>query len=219
MAKIREKGLIAKKVGMTRMVDAEGNVIPVTLLQIPDQKVTKLLTVEKDGYLGYQIGYVAKAEKNLNKPEIGRLRKIGVTENYSKFREFRALDGTAPELGQTLTAEMLKDVGFVDVTGITKGRGFQGAIKRWHKKIGNMSHGSMYHRRTGSIGQRATPGKVYKNKKMPGHLGVDARTVRNLKVVDIDLENNIIALHGSVPGHREGLLEVRSTETKAKASK
>lgn len=218
MAKIREKGLIAKKIGMTRMVDAEGNIIPVTLLQIPDQKVTKLLTVEKDGYFGYQIGYFVKAEKNLNKPDIGRLRKVGVNENFAKFREFRAIDGSAPELGQSLTAELLKDVGFVDVTGITKGRGFQGAIKRWNKKIGNMSHGSMYHRRPGSIGQRATPGKVYKNKKMPGHMGVDFRTVRNLKVVDIDIENNIIALRGSVPGHREGLLEIRSTADNTKAS-
>jgi large subunit ribosomal protein L3 len=211
MAKIREKGLIAKKIGMTRVVDANGNMVPVTLLQIPDQRVTKLLTEEKDGCEGYQVGYYLKAEKNLNKADLGRLRKVQIQENFARFCEFRALGGKF-ELGQSLTAELLKDVTIVDVTGVTKGRGFQGATKRWGSRIGPMSHGSMYHRRTGSIGSNTDPSRVIKNKHMPGHMGVDRRTVRNLEIVKVDLENNIVALRGSVPGHRDGYLEVRTTK-------
>ncbi len=216
MAKIREKGLVAKKVGMTRMVDANGDVIPVTLVQIPDQKITKVLTVERDGYQGYQIGYFAKAEKNLNKADIGRLRKVNLTENFARFSEFRSDSNSPFELGQSLTAEILKDVTGIDVSGLTKGRGFQGAVKRWNSATGPMSHGSMYHRRTGSLGSNTTPGRVFKNKHMPGHMGVAQRTVRNLEIVDLDIENNIVAIKGSVPGHRDGYLEIRVVEGRNK---
>jgi len=213
MAKIREKGLVAKKVGMTRMVDANGDVIPVTLVQIPDQKITKVLTVERDGYQGYQVGYFLKAEKNLNKADLGRLRKIEVAENFGRFTEFRSPDESPFKLGQALTAEVLKDVKDIDVAGITKGRGFQGAVKRWGSATGPMSHGSMYHRRTGSLGSNTTPGRVFKNKHMPGHMGVAQRTIRNLQIVDVDVENNIVAIKGSVPGHRDGYLEIRVVES------
>lgn len=218
MAKIREKGLVAKKVGMTRMVDTNGDVIPVTLVQIPDQKITKVLTVEKDGYQGYQVGYYVKAEKNLNKSDIGRLRKSEIAENFARFIEFRSPNEASFKVGQSLTAEVFKDVIGIDVTGITKGRGFQGAVKRWNSAIGPMSHGSMYHRRTGSLGSNTTPGRVMKNKHMPGHMGVEQRTVRNLQIVDLDVENNIIAIKGSVPGHRDGYLEIRAIESKNKKS-
>lgn len=218
MAKIREKGLIAKKVGMTRIINADGEVIPVTLLQIPDQRITKLLTAERDGYQGYQVGFFTKAEKNLNKSDIGRLRRVQVQENYARFCEFRIPGEVSFELGQNLTAELFQDAGIVDVTGITKGRGFQGAVKRWNSSIGPMSHGSMYHRRTGSLGANTSPGRVFKNKPMPGHMGVDRRTVRNLEIVKVDVENNLIALRGSVPGHRDGYLEIRAICTPAKKS-
>jgi large subunit ribosomal protein L3 len=212
MAKIREKGLVAKKVGMTRMVDANGDVIPVTLVQIPDQKITKVLTVERDGYQGYQVGYFIKAEKNLNKSDIGRLRKIDLTENFARFSEFRSPSDSPFQVGQALTAEVLKDVTSIDVMGVTKGRGFQGSVKRWNSAIGPMAHGSMYHRRTGSLGSNTTPGRVFKNKHMPGHMGVAQRTVRNLEIVDLDVENNIVAIKGSIPGHRDGYLEIRVVE-------
>ena len=214
MAKIREKGLVAKKVGMTRMVDANGDVIPVTLVQIPDQKITKVLTVERDGYQGYQVGYFVKAEKNLNKADLSRLRKAEVQENFARFCEFRSPSEAPYQVGQALTAEILKDVTDIDVTGITKGRGFQGAVKRWNSATGPMSHGSMYHRRTGSLGSNTTPGRVLKNKHMPGHMGVEQRTIRNLQIVDLDVENNIIAIRGSVPGHRDGYLEIRAVRAK-----
>lgn len=215
MAKISEKGLIARKVGMTRMVDTNGNLIPVTLLQVEDQKITKVLTPERDGYHGLQVGYFTKSEKNLTKPDIQRLRKSGIDANYARYREFRTpgpIEGL--ELGASLSASMFEGIVSVDVAGMSKGRGFQGAVKRWNRSIGRMTHGSRFHRRPGSLGQCTTPGRVYKNKKMPGHMGDEQRTIKNLKVVDIDLENNLIALKGSVPGQRHGYLEVRPTNKK-----
>lgn len=215
MAKTSDKGLIVKKVGMTRMVDAEGRLIPVTLLKVEDQKITKILTPERDGYHGFQVGYFLKSEKNLTKADVHRLRKVEVEESFARFREFRtggALDGL--QLGQAMTAELFKDINAIDVTGVTKGRGYQGAVKRWGSTIGRMTHGSRFHRRPGSLGSNTTPGRVFKNKPQPGHMGVEARTIKNIRVVDVDMENNVIAIKGSVPGHREGYLEIRPTNKK-----
>lgn len=215
MAKLNDKGLIAKKVGMTRVVDSNGDLIAVTLLKIEDQKITKLLTPERDGYHGYQVGYFTKAEKNLTKADTHRLRKVSVAENFSRFKEFRtagAVDGM--EVGATISAGLFKEVASVDVTGITKGRGFQGAVKRWNATIGRMTHGSRFHRRPGSLGQCTTPGRVYKNKHQPGHMGTNTKTVKNVQIVDVDTENNVIAIKGSVPGHRENYLEIRPTNKK-----
>ena len=210
MGKKSEKGLIAKKVGMTRIVSQDGESIPVTLLQVPTQKITKVLSGERDGYEGYQIGFFEKSEKNLTKPDVGRLRKIGVEENFAKFVEFRS-DATEKKLGETLTAELLKDVKTLNITGVTKGRGFQGAVKRWGASIGRMTHGSRFHRRPGSLGQCTSPGRVFKNKHQPGQMGVVKRTALNVKVVDIDFEKNVIAIKGSIPGWREGYVEIRES--------
>ena len=210
MAKIFDKGLIAKKVGMTRMVDDAGKMIPVTVLEVENQKVTKVLTPERDGYHGVQLGYFLKAEKNLTKPDVSRLRKSGVEENFSRFVEFRTPGPVeAMGLNSKIGADLFEGVAQVDITGSTKGRGFQGAVKRWNSSIGRMTHGSRFHRRPGSLGQCTTPGRVYKNKKQPGHMGVENRTVRNLKVMKIDATRNLIAIKGSVPGTRNGYLEVR----------
>lgn len=197
------------------MVDADGKMIPVTLLQVEDQKVTKVLTPERDGYHGLQVGFFTKSEKNLTKPDVQRLRKSGIEINYAKFKEFRTpgpVEGM--EIGAALTASLLEGISNVDVSGLTKGRGFQGAVKRWNRAIGRMTHGSRFHRRPGSLGQCTTPGRVFKNKKMPGHMGDEVRTIKNLKIMDIDLENNLIALKGSVPGQRHGFLEIRPTNKK-----
>lgn len=204
------RGLIAKKVGMTRMVDAEGQMIPVTLLQIEQQKVTKVLTPEKNGYHGIQVGYYAKPERLMNKPDITRLRKASIQDNFTRFCEFRLeqpVEGM--ELGAQLTADFLKEIASVDVVGVSKGRGFQGAIKRWNASRGRMTHGSRYHRRPGSLGTRTTPGRVFPGKKVPGHLGDERCTIQNLRVVDINLDANVIAVKGSVPGHRDGYLVVK----------
>ena len=214
MAKISDKGLVVRKVGMTRMVDADGKLIPVTLLKVEEQKVTKILTQEKNGYQGYQVGFFKKSEKNLTKADVNRLRKDSIEENFARFKEFRTPEQFSVDLGTAMTAEQFKEVAAVDVTGITKGRGFQGAVKRWNASIGRMTHGSRFHRRPGSLGQCTTPGRVYKNKHQPGHMGVVTRTVKNVRVMDVDTENNLIAIKGSVPGHREGLLEIRPTNKK-----
>lgn len=204
------QGLIAKKIGMTRIVDAEGQVIPVTLLKVEEQQVTKVLNADRDGYYGYQIGYYVKPEHRLNKPDISRLRKSGVELNFARFKEIRAtgpLEGF--DLKTILSASLLEGTKAVDVTGVTKGRGFEGSITRWGHSRGRMTHGSNFRRKPGSLGMRATPGRVFKNKGQPGHMGFVQRTIQNLQVVDIDKETNVIALKGSVPGHRDGFLIVK----------
>lgn len=205
-----KQGLIVTKIGMTRMVSATGEFVPVTLLKVEDQKVTKVLTPEKEGYLAYQVGYFVKPEHRLNKPDLSRLRKANIDDNFARFKEFRLSAPVAGfEIGAAVTAKMLEGVSAVDITGLTKGRGFQGAIKRWGVRSGRETHGSMYHRRPGSLGQRSTPGKVFKNKHMPGHYGDEQITIQNLDVMDVDLENNVVAVRGSVPGHRHAYLVVR----------
>lgn len=198
------QGLIAKKIGMTRVIDSEGQMIPVTLLQVEKQKITRIRNDEKDGYHAIQVGYYIKPEHRLNKPDLARLRKAGIEENYTRFKEFRVAGDEGYETGAAIDAGVLADVGAVDVTGITKGRGFAGAVRRFNHKTGRQTHGSHFHRRPGSLGQRTTPGRVYKNKGMPGHMGSVQRTVQNLQVVDFDAETNVVALKGSVPGHKNG---------------
>lgn len=204
------RGLIAKKIGMTRVVADSGEMVAVTLLEVVDQKITKILTPERDGYHGIQVGYFEKKAHRLSKADITRLRKVSVEENYSRNREFRL---NAPEegmeIGHKLDVASLGSVTSLDVTGLTKGHGFEGAITRWGHKTGRRTHGSHFHRRPGSLGQRTTPGRVYKNKEMPGHMGAAQRTVQNLKVVDIDTDKNVIAIRGSVPGHRDGYVLVQ----------
>ena len=166
-------GLIAKKIGMTRMVDSEGQMTPVTLLQVEQQKVTKVLTEERDGYNAFQVGYAVKAEKRLKKPDLGRLRKVNVEDNFTSFKEFRLSEPKAGlALGAALDWQALFDgVTSIDVTGVTKGRGFSGAHVRWNAAVGRMSHGSRFHRRPGSLGMRSTPGRVMKNRHQPGQYG------------------------------------------------
>ena len=203
-------GLIAKKIGMTRMVDAEGQMTAVTLLQLEAQKVTKILSEDRDGYVGYQLGYFAKREKHLNKADTSRLRKASIQENFSRFKEFR-VDSTG-DLSVGADVELGKffeGVNAVDITGISKGCGFSGAHKRWNSAVGRMSHGSRFHRSPGSLGMRSTPGRVFKNRHQPGQEGNTQTTIQNLQVLDVDQANNVVAVRGSVPGHRDGFLIVK----------
>ncbi len=193
--------------------------IPVTLLKIEGQKVTKILTPERDGYHGVQLGYFEKPERKLSKPDVARLRKVSLSENYTRFKEFRTegpLDGV--QIGSSLSASSLEGISSVDVTGITKGHGFEGAITRWGHSSGRRSHGSNFYRLPGSLGMRTTPGRVFKNKEVPGHMGVLQVTIQNLKVVDVDLDANVIALKGSIPGMRNGFVYVKPS-VKAKEPK
>jgi large subunit ribosomal protein L3 len=197
---------------------------PVTLLQIEPQKITKVLTPERDGYHAIQVGYFIKKEKALCKADMNRLRKVNVQETFSRFKEFRLANGAADlAIGTGLELSALEGVSSVDISGLTKGRGFSGSVKRWGTTIGRMTHGSMYHRRPGSLGNRATPARVFKNKVIPGCYGDENITIQNLKVMDIDTENRVLAIKGSVPGHREGFLvvypSIKSKEAKAAAKK
>ena len=203
------KGLVAKKIGMTRMVGKDGQMIAVTLLQVENQKVTKVLTKERDGYDAYQVGYMETKEKNLAKPDVARMRKVNVKENFTCFKEFRTEAPVAIELGTQLTTDLLNGVTAVDVTGLTKGRGFSGSVKRWDTAVGRWSHGSRFHRSPGSLGTRTTPGRVFMGKKIPGVYGTEQVTIQNLNVVDVDAENSLIALSGAVPGHRNGYLFIK----------
>lgn len=212
-------GLIAKKVGMTRVLDEAGQMIPVTLLQVEGQKITKILTPERDGYHGVQVGFYEKVERKLNKSDVARLRKVNVSESYSRFKEFRTegpLDGL--QIGSSVSADVLQNVSSVDVTGITKGHGFEGAITRWGHSSGRRSHGSNFYRLPGSLGMRTTPGRVFKNKEVPGHMGMLQVTIQNLKVVDVDVDANVIAIKGSVPGSRNGFVYLKPS-VKAKEPK
>jgi len=208
-------GLIVKKIGMSRMVDSDGDIIPVTILQVENQQVTKVANTERDGYEAVQVGYYAKREKRLTKADVARLRKVNVETNFSKFREFRVekpVEGF--ELGAALTVKALEGITSVDVTGVTRGRGFSGAIKRWGSRSGRDSHGSKVHRAPGSLGMRTTPGRVFKGKHIPGHYGDERCTIQNLVIVDIDTENNTVALRGSVPGHKNGFLFLKPSVKK-----
>ena len=204
------KALVAKKIGMTRMMDSEGQMVPVTLLQIEEQKVTKILSADRDGYSAFQVGYFPKRENRLTKADTGRLRKVNVAENFARFKEFRCekpVEGL--ENGASLTAAVLEGVKAVDVTGLTKGRGFTGSVKRWNTACGRMTHGSRFHRRPGSLGTRTTPGRVFKNKPQTGQYGDEQRTIQNLRVMDVDTKNNVIAVCGSVPGYNNNYLFVK----------
>jgi large subunit ribosomal protein L3 len=211
-------GIIAKKIGMTRMVDGEGQLTAVTLLQVETQRVTKILTPERDGYHGIQVGYYTKAEKHLTKPDLTRLRKSSIQDNFTRFKEFRLEGAPSIEIGHQFKAEVLEGVKAIDATGITKGRGFAGAHQRWNSAVGRMSHGSRFHRRPGSLGMRSTPGRTFKNRHQPGHMGHEQVTIQNLDVLDIDKENNVIAVRGSVPGHRDGFL-ILAPSIKVKTAK
>ncbi|MDE3269518.1 MAG: 50S ribosomal protein L3 [Pseudomonadota bacterium] len=205
-------GFIGKKVGMTRMPDGDF-LAAVTLIKLEPQKITAVRTQAKNGYNAIQIGYYPKRPVRLTKPIIGQLRKAGLEDNFARFKEFRIAQPVDDQcIGKDLTISMvedaLADVKLLDVQGITKGRGFQGAIKRWGSKTGRSTHGSRFHRRPGSLGQRAAPGRVFKNRKQPGQMGGVKRTVQNMRVLAIDKELNVIAVCGSVPANKGSYLVI-----------
>ena len=212
-------GLVTEKVGMSRVVDKYGSIIAVTVLKVKPQQITKILDIEKNGYSAVQVGFdEVNSFKRITLADRGRLKKIGISKLYSKFKEFRFDSSKTPKsqsvmdykIGQELKAEDFKDVTKVDATSYTRGRGFQGAIKRWKYSISAMSHGSRYHRRTGSIGNCSTPGRVFKGKKMPGRYGNEKRTIKKMSVMMVDQELNVIAIKGSVPGTKGVCVELRA---------
>lgn len=206
-----KKGIIGKKIGMTQLFDEKGNVIPVTVIEAGPCVVAQKKTVENDGYSSVQLGFEDVAERKLNKAEKGHFAKAGVA-NKKHLKEFKLDDAESMSVGDVITADTFAAGDRVDITGITKGHGYCGVIKRWNGAILRMSHGGgPVHRHIGSVGANSTPSRIYKNKKMPGHYGHETSTVLNLDVVRVDAEKNLIAVKGAVPGVKGGIVFIRNT--------
>ncbi|HEX2753163.1 MAG TPA: 50S ribosomal protein L3 [Alphaproteobacteria bacterium] len=207
-------GLIAQKLGMSRIFDADGKHVPVTVLKMDECQVVAVQTQEKNGYTAVQLGAGTRKSKNVSKGERGHFAKAKV-EPKAKVVEFRVSEDAVLEVGAELCASHFIPGQFVDVTGITLGKGYQGAMKRWNFGGLRATHGvSVSHRSPGSTGQRQSPGRVFKNKKMAGHMGNVQRTVQNLRVVEIDAENGLIVVEGAVPGHKGSWLTIKDAVKK-----
>nr|WP_120167043.1 50S ribosomal protein L3 [Thermohalobacter berrensis] len=204
------KGILGKKIGMTQIFRENGEVVPVTVIEAGPVTVVQKKTEEKEGYNSVQVGFEDAKEKKVNKPLKGHFDKSGV--NYKKhLTEFRVDNPDDYEVGQEIKADVFEEGDKVDVTGISKGKGFQGAIKRHGQSRGPETHGSKYHRRPGSMGASADPSRVFKGKKLPGHMGHEKVTVANLEVVKVDTERNLLLVKGAVPGPKGGLLTIKES--------
>lgn len=202
------KGILGRKIGMTQVFAENGNLIPVTVVEAAENIVLQTKTVEADGYTAVQIGFENKREKLANKPEQGHVAKAS-TAPKRFIREFRDVSVEEYEVGQEVNVSIFAEGDVVDVTGISKGKGFQGSIKRHGQSRGPMAHGSRYHRRPGSMGPVA-PNRVFKGKALPGRMGGEQITVQNLEIVKVDAERNLLLIKGNVPGARKALLKIKT---------
>lgn len=222
-----KKAILATKLGMTQVFDSEGALIPVTVLQAGPCVVTQVKTVENDGYEAVQVGFVDKKEKSVssdnkvwhrhgvNKPEMGHFEKAGVgAKRY--VREFKFENSAEYNLADEIKADIFEEGDKVDATAISKGKGFQGAIKRLGQHRGPMAHGSKFHRHQGSNGACSSPSKVFKGKGMPGHMGSVKVTIQNLEIVRVDAENNLLLVKGAVPGPKKSLVTIKESVKAAK---
>ncbi|KLV09772.1 MULTISPECIES: 50S ribosomal protein L3 [Photobacterium] len=202
-------GLIGRKVGMTRVFTEDGVSIPVTVVEVEANRVSQVKTVETDGYNAIQVTAGAKKANRVSKPEAGHFAKAGVEAGRGLW-EFRLENNEEFAVGAELTVELFNEIQKVDVTGTSKGKGFQGAVKRWNFRTQDMTHGnSLSHRAPGSIGQCQTPGRVFKGKKMAGHMGAERVTTQNLEIVRVDAERNLLLIKGAVPGATGGNVIVK----------
>ena len=208
------KGILGKKIGMTQIFTETGEVVPVTVVEAGPVVVTQVKTIENDGYNAVQVGFVDAKEKSLNKPQKGHLAAANTLKKHLK--EFRVESVDAYTVGQEIKADVFAAGEMIDVTGISKGKGFQGPIKRHGQSRGPESHGSRYHRRPGSMGACSYPGRVFKNKKLAGHMGSVKVTVQNLEVVRVDAEKNFILVKGAIPGAKGSVVTIKEA---VKASK
>ena len=203
------RGLLGKKIGMTQIFDKEGNVIPVTVVEAGPCYILNLL----ENPLKVRLGFDPLKESRVNKPKSGFFKKIGV-KPLRLIRELESTDNKEYKIGQELRADVFKAGDFVDVTGISKGKGFQGGMKRWNWAGGPGSHGSMHHRRVGAISSSSDPSRVYLGTHMPGHMGHDRVTVQGLRVIQVDVENNLLLIKGAVPGHKNSWLTINRSKKK-----
>ena len=209
-----KKAILATKVGMTQIFNENGMLIPVTVLQATPNVVIQVKTVENDGYAAVQVGFGEIRDVLVNKPRKGHFAKAGVA-NKRFLREFKFENAADYTVGQEIKANIFAEGDKIDVTGISKGKGFQGAIKRHGLSRGPMKHGSKYHRHAGSNGAATTPGRVFKGKHMPGHMGAVKVTVQNLEVVKVDVDNNLLLVKGAVPGSKKSMIVLKETVKKA----
>ena len=210
-----KKAILATKVGMTQIFNEDGVLTPVTVLQAGPCVVTQVKTADKDGYSAVQVGFADKREKLVNKPLKGMFDKAGVS--YKRYiREFRFENAEEYSVKDEIKADVFTAGDKVDATAISKGKGFQGAIKRHGQSRGPMAHGSKYHRHAGSNGACSDPSKVFKGKRMPGHMGAKQITIQNLEIVRVDAENNLLLVKGSVPGPKKALITIKETVKSAK---
>ena len=207
-----EKAIIGKKVGMTQIFDEAGHVIPVTVIEAGPCTVVQKKTEEKDGYNAVQLGYQDVPERKLTKPEVGHLKKAGEGVLKKELKEFRLADCESLNVGDVVTCEAFAEGDRVDVTGVSKGHGFQGVVKRHGAAVKRNTHGGgPVHRHQGSLGAGTTPGRIMKGRDGAGHMGVDQVTVQNLSVVKVDPELNMLVVCGAVPGPKGGLVTIKST--------
>ena len=202
------KGILGRKIGMTQVFTKSGKLIPVTVVSVEPNVVTQIKTKETDGYEAIQLGFDTKREKLATKASAGHAAKANTTPKRF-YREIKGVDLSSYSLGQEVKADLFTPGEVVDVTGTTKGKGFQGVIKRHNQSRGPMGHGSHYHRRPGSMGTMR-PMRVFKGKKLPGHMGMLTVTIQNLEIVAVDTENNVILIKGNVPGPKKGLVIIKS---------
>ena len=208
------KGILGKKLGMTQIFTEEGIVVPVTVVEAGPNVVTQVKTVEKDGYNAIQVGFEDAKEKSLNKPQKGHLAAANVLKKHLK--EFRVDAVEEFTVGQEIKADLFAAGEKIDVTGTSKGKGFQGPIKRHGQSRGPESHGSRYHRRPGSMGACSFPGRVFKNKKLAGHMGSVKVTVQNLEVVRVDADKNLILVKGAIPGAKGSVVTIKEAVKSSK---
>ena len=208
------KGILGKKLGMTQIFTEEGIVVPVTVVEAGPNVVTQVKTVEKDGYNAIQVGFEDAKEKSLNKPQKGHLAAANVSKKHLK--EFRVDAVEEFTVGQEIKADLFAAGEKIDVTGTSKGKGFQGPIKRHGQSRGPESHGSRYHRRPGSMGACSFPGRVFKNKKLAGHMGSVKVTVQNLEVVRVDADKNLILVKGAIPGPKGSMVTIKEAVKSSK---
>lgn len=210
--------IIGKKIGMTQVYDDNNVLVPVTVVEAGPCPVVQVKTVDSDGYNAVQLGYSAKKIKNSSKAELNHAKKAGLEQAPRLLDEVRLADAPEAKAGDTVTVEAFTIGQLVDVIGVSKGKGFAGVVKRFRVAGGPASHGSMFHRRIGSVGQRQTPGRVFKNQKMPGHMGSKRRTVQNLRIVQVDAEKNLLLVRGCIPGANGDTVVVRSAIKGQKAA-
>ncbi|MDD5137018.1 MAG: 50S ribosomal protein L3 [Candidatus Omnitrophica bacterium] len=208
-------GILGKKIGMTNIYSEAGKMLPVTLIEAGPCHVIQIKTKESDGYGAIQVGFGTRRDKLVNTPDKGRFKKAGVSP--ARFiKEIRVADTAPYKVGQKIEADIFAKGDFVDVTGTSIGRGFQGGVKRWGWSGGDSGHGSMFHRAVGSIQSGARLGRVTKGHHLPGHMGVDRITVQNLEVIEVDKANNLIVVKGCVPGHKNSFLIVKEATKRPK---